>query len=117
MLAVTTNIHVLRDPTRGGLASSLNEIAKMSGVGIAYDERNLPVPDVVRSACDMLGLDPIYVANEGKLLAIAPATVADELLAAMQQHPLGTKARIIGQVTEKHRGIVVARTGIGGTRG
>ncbi|MEZ4675880.1 MAG: AIR synthase-related protein [Caldilineaceae bacterium] len=83
---------------QGGLASSLNEIAKMSGVGIAYDERNLPVPDVVRSACDMLGLDPIYVANEGKLLAIAPATVADGLLAAMPSSiRWATKAKIVAK--------------------
>jgi hydrogenase expression/formation protein HypE len=116
LLAVTHEIHVLRDPTRGGVASSLNEIAKASGVGIAYDERKLPVPDVVRAACDMLGLDPIYVANEGKLIAIAPAAVAEALLAAMQQHPLGAQAKIIGQVTDQHPGVVVARTGIGGSR-
>ncbi len=116
MLAVSREIHVLRDPTRGGVASSLNEIAKASGVGIAYDERKLPVPDVVRAACDMLGLDPIYVANEGKLIAIVPATIAEELLATMQQDPLGAKATIIGQVTERHPGMVVARTGIGGSR-
>lgn len=116
LLDVTTDIHVLRDPTRGGVASSLNEIAKASGVGIAYDERKLPIPDVVRAACDMLGLDPIYVANEGKLIAIVPATVAEAVLARMQQHPLGHNAAIIGQATEEHSGIVVARTGIGGSR-
>ncbi|MCB0187744.1 MAG: hydrogenase expression/formation protein HypE, partial [Caldilineaceae bacterium] len=116
LLAVTTDIHVLRDPTRGGVASSLNEIAKMSHVGIAYDERKLPVPDVVRAACDMLGMDPIYVANEGKLIAIVPAGVAEEVWATMQQHPLGRAAQIIGQVTEQHPGVVVARTGIGGSR-
>jgi hydrogenase expression/formation protein HypE len=116
LLAVTGDIHVLRDPTRGGVASSLNEIAKASAVGIAYDERKLPVPDVVRAACDMLGLDPIYVANEGKLIAIVPAAVAELLLATMQQHPLGKNAKIIGQVTTQHPGVVVARTGIGGSR-
>jgi len=116
MLAVTKEIHVLRDPTRGGVASSLNEIAKASKVGIAYDERKLPVPEVVRSACDILGMDPIYVANEGKLIAIVPKAVAEPLLARMHQHPLGAQAVIIGQVTEQHPGIVVARTGIGGTR-
>jgi len=116
MLAVTKEIHVLRDPTRGGVASSLNEIAKASKVGIAYDERKLPVPEVVRSACDILGMDPIYVANEGKLIAIVPAAVAEALLAQMRQHPLGRQATIIGQVTAQHPGVVVARTGIGGTR-
>lgn len=116
MLEVTKEIHVLRDPTRGGVASSLNEIAKASKVGIAYDERKLPVPEVVRSACDILGMDPIYVANEGKLLAIVPKAVAEPLLEQMRQHPFGTKATIIGQVTEQHPGVVVARTGIGGTR-
>ena len=116
LLAVTTDLHVLRDPTRGGVASSLNEIAKASHVGIAYEERKLPVPDVVRAACDMLGMDPIYVANEGKLIAIVPAGVAEEVLATMRQHPLGHAAQIIGQVTEQHPGVVVARTGIGGSR-
>jgi hydrogenase expression/formation protein HypE len=116
MLEVTKEIHVLRDPTRGGVASSLNEIAKASKVGIAYDERKLPIPEVVRSACDILGMDPIYVANEGKLIAIVPAAVAEALLAQMRQHPLGRQATIIGQVTAQHPGVVVARTGIGGTR-
>jgi hydrogenase expression/formation protein HypE len=116
MLAVTQEIHVLRDPTRGGVASSLNEIAKASQVGIVLDERALPVPPAVRSACELLGLDPLYVANEGKLLAIVPAGVADALLAQMQRHPFGRHATRIGQVTERHPGMVVARTGIGGTR-
>ena len=116
MLDVTKEIHVLRDPTRGGVASSLNEIAKASKVGIAYDERKLPVPEVVRSACDILGMDPIYVANEGKLIALVPKAVAEAVLERMRQHPLGAQATIIGQVTEQHPGVVVARTGIGGTR-
>jgi hydrogenase expression/formation protein HypE len=116
MLAVTREIHVLRDPTRGGVASALNEIARSAQVGISYDERKLPVPAAVRAACDILGLDPIYVANEGKLLAIVPPAVAEPLLAQMQQHPLGRQAAIIGSVTEQHPGVVVARTGIGGRR-
>ena len=116
MLAVTKEIHVLRDPTRGGVASSLNEIAKAAGVGMQYSERKVPVPDAVRAACEFLGMDPIYVANEGKLLAIVPAHVAEVLLAAMHQHPLGTKAAIIGQVTAEHPGVVVAQTPIGGRR-
>ncbi|MCU0493680.1 MAG: hydrogenase expression/formation protein HypE [Chloroflexaceae bacterium] len=116
MLAVTDDIHVLRDPTRGGLASSLNEIARASQVGVVLDERKLPVPNEVRGACELLGLDPLYVANEGKLVAIVPATVAGELLAAMQAHELGRRATIIGKATAEHPGLVVARTGIGGTR-
>lgn len=116
LLAATTDIHVLRDPTRGGLASSLNEIAKASHVGIQLDEQSLPVPDAVRAACELLGLDPLYVANEGKLIAIVPAEVAGDVLAAMRAHPLGRKAAIIGQVVERHPGMVVARTGIGGKR-
>lgn len=116
LLGATPDIHVLRDPTRGGLASTLNEIAKASNVGIAYDERRLPVPPAVAAACDMLGMDPVYVANEGKLVAIVPAAAAEAVLAAMRQHPLGAQAAIIGQVTDQHPGVVVARTGIGGSR-
>lgn len=116
MLAVTKEIHVLRDPTRGGVASSLNEIAKAAHVGITYQESKLPIPDVVRAACDLLGMDPIYVANEGKLITIVPQAVAEPLLERMRQHPLGQKATMIGTVTEQHPGLVVAKTGIGGTR-
>jgi hydrogenase expression/formation protein HypE len=116
MLVTTQEIHVLRDPTRGGVASALNEIARSSGVGIVLDERSLPVPPGVHSACELLGLDPLYVANEGKLIAIVPAAVAEPLLETMRRHPLGAKAVRIGQVTDQHPGMVVARTGIGGTR-
>ncbi|MGI8670173.1 MAG: hydrogenase expression/formation protein HypE [Aridibacter sp.] len=116
MLAVTKEIHVLRDPTRGGIASALNEIAKASDVGIALIERDVPVPTIVKSACEFLGLDPFYVANEGKLLAIVPREKADELLEAMQKNEFGKKAAIIGEVVEAHAGMVVAKTGIGGTR-
>jgi hydrogenase expression/formation protein HypE len=116
MVTATDAIHVLRDPTRGGVASALNEIAKAAGVGIVLDERALPVPPPVRAACELLGLDPLYVANEGKLLAIVPASVSGRLVAAMRHHPLGQQATVIGQVTEQHPGLVVARTGIGGTR-
>ena len=116
MLAVTRDIHVLRDPTRGGLASTLNEIAAASGVGIAYEERKLPVPPEVQAACDILGLDPVYIANEGKLVAIVPPAEVEAVLAAMQAHPLGAGATIIGQITDQHPGVVVARTGIGGSR-
>jgi hydrogenase expression/formation protein HypE len=116
MIAATNEIHVMRDPTRGGVASSLNEIAKASQVGIQLDEQKIPVPDAVRAACELLGLDPLYVANEGKLIAIVPPQVAGDLLAAMQAHPLGRKAAVIGEVVERHPGMVVARTGIGGKR-
>jgi hydrogenase expression/formation protein HypE len=116
ILDVTTDVHVLRDPTRGGLASSLNEIAQASQVGITFEESRVPVTPSVRSACELLGLDPLYVANEGKLVAIVPAEHAEAILACMQSHPLGGNAAIIGHCVEEHPGIVVARTGIGATR-
>ena len=116
MLEVTTEFHVLRDPTRGGLASALNEIAQASGVGIEIEERTVPIPAPVRAACEMLGLDPFYVANEGKLVAIVPAEHADALLDRMRAHRYGTNAARIGQVVEAHPGMVIARTSIGSTR-
>lgn len=116
MLAVTTDIHVLRDPTRGGLASSLNEIAGAANVGIVIRETALPVLPQVASACEILGLDPVFVANEGKLLAIVPAPHADAVLAAMRAHPRGRRAAIIGEVTASHPGMLVARTAIGAQR-
>lgn len=116
MLDVSPEIHVLRDPTRGGLASALNEIARSSGVGIEIEEREVPVRPAVEAACEMLGLDPLYVANEGKLVAIVPAAQAEQVLAAMRRHPLGADAARIGQVVEAHQGMVTARTGIGGRR-
>ena len=96
MLATGVDVHVLRDPTRGGVSATLNEIARASGVGIELVERDLPIPAEVRDACGLLGLDPLQVANEGKLLAIVPGDRADEVLAAMQAHPLGRGARRIG---------------------
>ena len=116
MLATGVDVHVLRDPTRGGVSATLNEIARASGVGIELVERDLPVPAEVRDACGLLGLDPLQVANEGKLLAIVPGYRADEVLAAMQAHPLGTGARRIGSCVPDHPRMVVARTGLGGTR-
>lgn len=116
MLDITRDIHCLRDPTRGGLAASLNEIASASGVGIELDEAAVPVPPAVRAACEMLGLDPYYIANEGKLIAILPAEHAEAVLSAMQAHPLGREATMIGVVKDEHPGMVVARTGIGGRR-
>ena len=116
MLETTGNIHVLRDPTRGGVASSLNEIAKSAGVGMVLDERTLPVRPEVAAACELLGMDPLFVANEGKLIAVVPAEAAEALLETMRRHPVGKDAAIIGHVVDAHPGMVVAKTGIGGTR-
>ncbi|MGW6907892.1 hydrogenase expression/formation protein HypE [Streptomyces sp. NPDC054940] len=116
MLAVTADLHVLRDPTRGGLAASLNEIAAASGAGVVIRERDVPVPPAVAGACAILGLDPMYIANEGKLVAFVPREHADAVLAAMRAHPLGADSVIIGEAVESHPGMVVARTGLGGTR-
>ncbi len=116
MLQCSKSIHVLRDPTRGGVASSLNEIAKSAGIGIALDERQFPVRPEVAAACELLGMDLLYVANEGKLLAVVAPEDADAILETMRQHPLGQDAEIIGEVVNEHRGKVTSRTGIGGTR-
>ncbi len=116
MLESSREIHVLRDPTRGGVASALNEIAEKSGVGIELDETRLPINVPVQSACELLGLDPLFVANEGKLLAIVDGHDADRLVQAMQEHPLGRRACVIGTVTESHPTMVVAKTEIGGKR-
>ncbi|WP_093839827.1 hydrogenase expression/formation protein HypE [Streptomyces aidingensis] len=116
MLDVTPELHALRDPTRGGLAASLNEIAAASGTGVVLAERAVPVPDAVTAACGFLGLDPLYVANEGRLVAFVPRRHAEAVLAAMRAHPQGAGAAVIGECTEEHPGMVVARTGLGGTR-
>lgn len=116
ILATGADVKVLRDPTRGGVSATLNEIAKASGVGIEVVERDLPIPPEVRDACGLLGLDPLQVANEGKLVAIVPADRADEVLAAMRSHPLGVRACRIGTCVPEHPRMVVARTGLGGTR-
>ena len=116
MLAVTNEIHVLRDPTRGGVATSLNEIADAANVGIRIYENRLPIPVLVKSACEILGLDPLYVANEGKLVAILPKIHAENILAKMRRHEFGRDAVIIGEVVNEHRKMVVAETVIGATR-
>jgi hydrogenase expression/formation protein HypE len=116
MLEATIDLHCLRDPTRGGLGTSLNEIAAASGVGVRIEETALPVPEAVGNACGMLGLDPLYVANEGKLVAFVPPDHADAVLAAMRSHPLGAAAARIGECTTDHPGMVVARTAFGATR-
>jgi hydrogenase expression/formation protein HypE len=110
------HVHVLRDATRGGLASALNEIAAASGTGIELDEAAIRVPTDVAAACDMLGLDPLYVANEGVLTAVVPAAARDAALASLRSHPLGTAAACVGRVVVAHPGLVVLRTSIGGTR-
>lgn len=110
------DVRALRDPTRGGLAAALNEIAAASGVGVEIRERSVPVPPEVANACAILGLDPWYAANEGKLVAFVAPERADEVLAAMRNHPRGKDAAIIGTCVNDHPGMVVARTGLGGTR-
>jgi hydrogenase expression/formation protein HypE len=116
MLEVTSDIRCLRDPTRGGVATVLNEIATRSHVGMLLEETEIPVRDTVRGACEILGLDPLYVANEGKLIAIVPGEVADAILGRMHEHSLGRDARIIGEVVADHHAMVAMKTEIGGTR-
>jgi hydrogenase expression/formation protein HypE len=116
MLAVTHEVHAMRDPTRGGLASTLNEIATQSHVGIAVQEDTIPVHAGVRGACEVLGLDPLHVANEGKLVAFVPMKHATEVLDAMRRHPLGVEAAIIGTVTNRDPGMVTMKTVFGTTR-
>ncbi|MDJ0394691.1 hydrogenase expression/formation protein HypE [Rhodococcus sp. G-MC3] len=116
MVATGADIHTLRDPTRGGVAATLNEIAKAAGVGVAIVEGALPIPSAVRDACGVLGLDPLFVANEGKLLAFVPRTSADRVLEAMRAHPLGANATVIGECVQDHPGMVVARTTFGASR-
>ncbi|MBI5696202.1 MAG: hydrogenase expression/formation protein HypE [Nitrospirae bacterium] len=116
MLGVCPEIHALRDPTRGGLATALNEFASESNVGILITEGAVPVNDAVRGACEILGLDPLYVANEGKLVAAVPPEFADAVLAAMRAHEYGHDAAIIGDVTDANPGKVLMKTFIGGTR-
>jgi hydrogenase expression/formation protein HypE len=114
--AVGMGVHAMRDPTRGGLASTLNEIAASSKVGMEIDERKLPIRTEVQSACELLGLDPVYVANEGKAVFFVAAEAADQALAALRAHPLGADAARIGHVTAQHPGMIVARTGMGANR-
>ncbi len=109
-------VHVMRDPTRGGLASALNEIAAASRVGVAIDEAALPVRPEVQAACELLGLDPVYVANEGKAVFFVAAEAAERVLTALRAHPLGKDAARIGQVTAEHPGMLVARTTMGANR-
>jgi len=116
LAAAGPDVHVLRDPTRGGVASALNEIAVPARTGILLDERSIPLRDDVRAACEILGLDPLYVANEGKCLAIVARQRADAVLEAMRADADGAEAAVIGEVVDDHPGRVVMRSGIGGTR-
>ena len=116
ILAVTREVRTMRDPTRGGLASALNEIAAQSRVGMLLHEESIPIHEGVRGACEVLGLDPLYVANEGKLVAIVPVEVAEDVVAAMRRHPLGAEAAVIGAVTGRDPGMVTMRTAFGTTR-
>ncbi|MHB1048556.1 MAG: hydrogenase expression/formation protein HypE [Bacteroidota bacterium] len=116
MYAVSSKIHFLRDPTRGGAASTLNEIARSAHKGIRIMEQSVPMKESVRSACEILGFDPLYVANEGKLIAIVATEDAGKILAAMQRHRYGADAAIIGTIVTDHPGTVMLRTSIGGDR-
>ena len=116
MLATKIDIHVLRDPTRGGITSALTEIAQSAKVGMLLDEARIPISEEVKGACEILGLDPLYVANEGKLLALVAAQDVDLVLIAMKSHPLGEQAAVIGEVTRDHPGFVMMKTRVGGTR-
>jgi hydrogenase expression/formation protein HypE len=110
------DVHALRDPTRGGLAATLNEIAAAAGVGVVVEERDLPVDRAVASACEMLGMDPFYVANEGKMVVFVPANQVEQALEIMRADELGAGATVIGEVVANHPGVVVAKTAIGATR-
>lgn len=110
------SVHVLRDPTRGGLATTINEIAQQSKVGITLEETAIPVKPVVAAGCEILGLDPLYLANEGKIICVLPEKHAPKAIEIMRRDPLGREARVVGRVTAENPGKVVLRTGLGGHR-
>jgi hydrogenase expression/formation protein HypE len=116
MLKITKKVHAMRDPTRGGLATTLKEFATDSGYCIVIEEKLIPVPSGVKGACELLGLDPLYVANEGILVAIVSPDVTEKLVNAMKKHPLGKDTRVIGEVRKAPEGMVLLKTSIGGTR-
>ena len=116
ILSAAPGVRVLRDPTRGGVATTLNEFVESTALGIELEEARIPVRPQVQAACDMLGLDPLYCANEGKLLAVVDPTDTDKVLAAMRSHELGAHAAIIGEVTERYPGKLTMRTAFGGSR-
>ncbi|UCH51631.1 MAG: hydrogenase expression/formation protein HypE [Chloroflexota bacterium] len=116
MLEASPQIHCMRDPTRGGLATTLNELARQSKIGIRIEEDKIPIHDGVRAACELLGFDPLYVANEGKLIAIVAPEDAEKILAKMKRNRYGAAASIIGEVTDEHKGKVIMRTRLGASR-
>jgi hydrogenase expression/formation protein HypE len=116
MIEVSKEIHCLRDPTRGGLASTLNEFAKKSNVGVKIEENKVPVNETVRAACELLGFDPLYLANEGKLVAVVALQEAEKILAKMHQNKYGAQAAIIGEIVDEHLGKVVMKTCFGSSR-
>ena len=116
MIAAKIDIHVLRDPTRGGVTSALSEIAQTAKIGMLLNESSIPISEEVKGACEILGLDPLYVANEGKLLAIAAADDAERVLKVLCSHSLGSEAAIIGEVVNEHPGLIMMKTRVGGTR-
>lgn len=116
LAAAGTGVHCLRDATRGGMAAALCELAAAADLGVHYEERRVPIPEVVASACAFLGLDPAHVANEGRLVAFVADDAVDDVVAAMHAHELGAGAVVIGRVVDDHHGMVVAGTGIGATR-
>jgi len=116
LLEVSPRIHCLRDPTRGGLATTLNELARQSRVGIVVEETAIPMKDEVKAACELLGLDPIYVANEGKAVAIVDPVDAEKILARMRRNKYGRDAAMIGEVREEHAGKVIMKTKLGPSR-
>jgi hydrogenase expression/formation protein HypE len=116
LLDAIGGVHVLRDPTRGGLATTLNEIARQSGVSFVLDENAIPVRPAVAAACEMLGFDPLYIANEGRLVAIVAREEADAALESMRVSKYGGESVIVGEVKEANPGRVLMRTAIGGTR-
>jgi hydrogenase expression/formation protein HypE len=116
MRSACPDIRCMRDPTRGGLSSALNELAEASRVGVSLDEAAIPLRREVKGACEMLGLDPLYVANEGKLMAVVPPGDGERVLRAMRAHPLGRDAAVVGRITDDHPGMVVMKSLVGGER-
>jgi hydrogenase expression/formation protein HypE len=116
LLAAAPTTRWMRDPTRGGLGTICNELAQDTGLGVILDEASLPVLPIVQGACDLLGIDPLYVANEGKFIAVVAPEEADAAVAALRTHPLGERATVIGEVGEQPEGVVALRTAFGGSR-
>jgi len=116
MIAAKIDIHVLRDPTRGGVTSALIEITQTAKIGMLLNESSIPISEEVKGACEILGLDPLYVANEGKVLAIVATEDADRLLQVLRSNSLGREAAVIGEVVNEHPGLIMMKTRVGGTR-